>query len=58
MKGSGACSPGRRTEAIPKRDWDPVPWENDLPFRVLSTVKMVGEGGIKALGLIEANVVA
>ncbi len=52
MKRSGAWSPGRRSEAIPERAWDPVPWENDLPYRILS----MDGGGIR--GIFPAAVLA
>ena len=52
MKRLGVRSPGRRTEAIPEEDWDPVPWENDLPFRILS----MDGGGIR--GIFPAAVLA
>ena len=44
--------PLRRTEAIPQHDWDPVPWKNNLPFRILS----MDGGGIK--GIFPAVVLA
>ena len=37
--------PPRRTESIPLHDWDPIPWGNDLPFRILS----IDGGGIKGI---------
>ena len=42
----------RRTESIPQQSWNPVPWENDLPFRILS----IDGGGIK--GIFPAAVLA
>ncbi len=48
----GKQQPPRRTEAIPRHDWDPVPWENGLPFRILS----MDGGGIK--GIFPAGVLA
>ena len=52
MKRLGACSLGRRTGAIPEKAWEPVPWENDLPFRILS----MDGGGIR--GIFPAAVLA
>lgn len=42
----------RRTHIIPRHDSEPVPWENDLPFRILS----IDGGGIK--GIFPAAVLA
>lgn len=48
MKHLGVRSPGRRTEAIPEKAWDPVLWENDIPFRmgiIFLYTKSVIKGG-------------
>ena len=52
MKRLGVWSPERRTEAIPEKAWDPVPWESDLPFRILS----MDGGGIR--GIFPAAILA
>ena len=44
--------PQRRTESAPRMGWDPVPWEKDLPFRILS----IDGGSIK--GIFPAAVLA
>ena len=44
--------PQRRTESAPRKGWEPVPWEKDLPFRILS----IDGGGIK--GIFPAAVLA
>ena len=44
--------PRRRKEGAPRKGWEPVPWEGDLPLRILS----VDGGGIK--GIFPAAVLA